>query len=56
MLQNLSKDIRECYRRAEECRRSAETAMSELAKFDYLEMEQRWSGGLAKMMMAPKVS
>jgi len=30
--------------------------MSELAKFDYLEMEQRWSGGLAKMMMAPKVS
>ena len=42
MLQNLSKDIRECYRRVEECRRLAGTAMSELARFDYLEMEQRW--------------
>ena len=36
------KDIRECYRRVEECRRLAGTAMSELARFDYLEMEQRW--------------
>ena len=36
------KDTRECYRRVEECRRLAGTAMSELARFDYLEMEQRW--------------
>jgi hypothetical protein len=42
MLQNLSKDIRECYRCADECRQLAETAMSELARADYFAMEQRW--------------
>ena len=42
MLQNLSKDIRECYPRAEECKRLAETARTPSAKADYLAMERRW--------------
>ena len=42
MLQNLSKDIRECYRRAEECRHKAQTASTELMKANFLQMEQRW--------------
>jgi hypothetical protein len=42
MLQNLSGEIRECLRRAEECRRLAEAALIESTKTDYLEMEQRW--------------
>jgi hypothetical protein len=32
ILQNLSKDIRECYLRAEECRRLAERASTPAAK------------------------
>jgi hypothetical protein len=42
MLQNLSEEIRECQRRAEECRRLAEGARTESGKADYLDMEQRW--------------
>jgi hypothetical protein len=42
MLQNLSKDIRECYLHAEECKRAAETARTPSAKADYLGMERRW--------------
>ena len=42
MLQNLSKEIRECLRRAEECRRLANAALTESAKADYLAMERRW--------------
>jgi hypothetical protein len=42
MLQNLSKEIRECYLRAEECKRLAETARTPAAKADYLAMEHRW--------------
>ena len=42
MLQNLSKDIRECYHRAEECRHKAQTASTELMKANFLQMEQRW--------------
>jgi hypothetical protein len=42
MLQNLSKDIRECYLCAEECRRLAETAHTSSARADYLAMEGRW--------------
>jgi len=40
-LQNLSKDIRECYHRAEECRHKAQTASTELLKANFLQMEQR---------------
>jgi hypothetical protein len=42
MLQNLSKDIRECYQRAEHCRRAAETADTASTKDDFLDMERRW--------------
>jgi enoyl-CoA hydratase/carnithine racemase len=42
MLQNLSEEIRECLRRAEECRRLYKTALSASVIQDYLEMEQRW--------------
>ena len=42
MLQNLSEQIRECLRRAEECKRLAENALTETGKADYLDMERRW--------------
>jgi hypothetical protein len=42
MLQNLNIQIRERLHRAEECKRLAETAMTEAGKADYLKMEQRW--------------
>jgi hypothetical protein len=42
MLQNLSQEIRECLRHAEECRRLSKTALSASAIQEYLEMEQRW--------------
>ena len=42
MLQNLSAEIRECLRRAEECKRLSKTAFSPSAIEDYLQMEQRW--------------
>src|SRR5215472_3930131 len=42
MLQNLSKEIRDCLHRAEECRRLAKTALGASAIQSYLEMEQRW--------------
>jgi len=40
LLQNLSEEIRECLRRA--CKRLAEAALTEAAKTDYLDVEQRW--------------
>jgi hypothetical protein len=42
MLQNLSKDIRECYLLAEQSRRLAEAALTPSAKKDFLDMERRW--------------
>jgi chromosome segregation ATPase len=42
MLQNLSEEIRECLRRAEECKRLSKTALSTSAIEEYLEMEHRW--------------
>ncbi len=42
MLQNLSADVRECQRRAEECRHKAELATDPLVKADFLDMELRW--------------
>jgi len=48
MLQTLSEDIRECLRRAEECKRLSKTALSASAIQSYLEMEQvAQSGGAA---------
>jgi hypothetical protein len=42
MLQKLSEEIRECLRRAEECKRLSKTALTPSAIKDYLDMEQRW--------------
>ena len=42
VLQNLSKEIRDCLRRAEECKRLSKTALSASAIQDYLDMEHRW--------------
>jgi len=42
MLRNLSEEIRDCLRRAEECKRLSKTALSASAIQDYLDMEQRW--------------
>ena len=41
-MQNLSEEIRECLRHAEQCKRRAKTAPSADAIKDYLDMEQRW--------------
>jgi hypothetical protein len=42
MLQNLSEEIRECLRHAEECRRLSKTALGASVIQDCLDMEQRW--------------
>ena len=42
LLQNLSEEIRECLRHAEECRRLSKTALNPNTIQDYLDMEQRW--------------
>jgi hypothetical protein len=42
MLQNLSREIRECLLLAEQSKRMAETALTSAAREDYLDMEQRW--------------
>ena len=42
MLRNLSEEIRECLRHAEECKRLSRTGLSASAIQDYLDMEQRW--------------
>ncbi len=42
MLQQLSAEIAECYRHAEDCRRKAEETRVSTAKEELLEMEQRW--------------
>jgi hypothetical protein len=42
MLQNLSEQIRECYRRAEQSRRFAETALTGSVREDFFAMERRW--------------
>jgi hypothetical protein len=42
MLRNLSEEIRECYRRAEDCARQAAAQTSPNLKQDFLDMERRW--------------
>ena len=42
MLQNLSEEIRECLRRAEQCKQLSKTVLSASAVEDYLNMEHRW--------------
>jgi hypothetical protein len=42
MLQNLSEQIRECYQRAQQSRRFAETAVTPSVREDFFAMERRW--------------
>ena len=42
MRQTLRRDIRECYLRAEQCRRLAEGAPTPSARAEFLDMERRW--------------
>jgi hypothetical protein len=42
VLQNLSEDIAECYRRAAEARERAKAAHDAALKQDFLDMERRW--------------
>jgi hypothetical protein len=42
MRQKLRREIRECYLRAEQCRRLAEVAPTPSARAEFLDMERRW--------------
>jgi hypothetical protein len=42
MLQKLSDEISECYRRAEHCRLRAKEINDPLGREDFLDMERRW--------------
>jgi len=42
MLQTFDSEIRECYRHATECSRSADQSRDSLTKQDFLDMERRW--------------
>jgi hypothetical protein len=42
VLQNLRKEIRDCYQRAERCARNAETALTEDVRKDFLDLEKFW--------------
>jgi hypothetical protein len=42
MLQNLSEEIRNCHRHAEDCRCKAEASHDPVARSDFLELESRW--------------
>jgi hypothetical protein len=42
LLQELSKEIQECYRHAAECRQRAERTFTEKGRQEFLDMERRW--------------
>jgi hypothetical protein len=42
MLRNLSEEIRECYRHAEDCARQAAAQTCPNLKRNFLDMERRW--------------
>jgi hypothetical protein len=42
VLNNVSEQIRECYRRAEDCARKAATQTDPKLKADFLDLERRW--------------
>jgi hypothetical protein len=59
MLQNLSNDIRDCYRNADECRQLAHLAFNETERTDFLGIERRWlylasSYELIEQLISPK--
>jgi hypothetical protein len=42
VLNNLSEQIRECYRHAEDCARKATSQTDPQTKADFLDLERRW--------------
>ena len=42
MLQNLSREVRECYQRAEVCAHGAQTAFDEETRQDFRALEKSW--------------
>ena len=42
MLSNVSEQIRECYRHAEDCARKAAAQADPILKADFLDLERRW--------------
>ena len=42
MLSNVSEQIRECYRHAEDCARKAAAQADPTLKADFLDLERRW--------------
>ena len=56
MLQNLSREIRECYQRAEQCQQLAQAALTETGKADYLDMERRWLALASSYEFAERLS
>jgi len=42
MLRNLSEEIRECYRHAEDCARKAASHTDPQTRSDFMELETRW--------------
>jgi hypothetical protein len=42
MLRKLSKEVSECYARAEDCTRKAAEALTEERREDYLRLQQSW--------------
>jgi hypothetical protein len=56
MVQDLSDEIRECYRHADDCRRRAGEATDPGTKEHYLAMEQRWLGLARGYAFAEKLS
>jgi hypothetical protein len=42
MLQDLSQDVRDCYRRAEDCAEKARGAATEELRADFLRLEKSW--------------
>jgi hypothetical protein len=42
VLQKVSKEVRECYHHADECRRWSEEAFTPEDRQDFLDMEARW--------------
>ena len=56
VLQDLSEPVRECLRKAEECRRVAESAADERTRSDFLDMERRWLKLAESYQFADRIS
>ena len=53
MLQNLSEQVRECLRRAEECAQQAKHQCDPKLAGDYLDLERRWLKPFERQLLPP---